>query len=118
MNYVSNSSSSSYIISYNEGACFQSNGLKITVEKFINHIESNSNWDSECTEIKAKGKELVCKAIKEWWYDDKQNFADKVLEIKEDNVVYLQISYRDELIQDLFTLFTKNDVIKVFYDER
>lgn len=114
--YVSNSSSSSFIIAYSEGAIAETQGFKLSVEKFLRYIHGiSTSWYSDCTEIKSEGKENVCDYIKENWYDDEQNYIEIIRNNTKNNIVYLQISYRDELIKDLFDFLVENKSIEIIY---
>ena len=114
--YVSNSSSSSFIIAYSDGAISETQGFKLSVEKFLRYIHGiSTSWYSDCTEIKSEGKENICNIIKDEWFDEDQKYIEMIRNNPNEMVVYLQISYRDELIKDLFDFLVENKSIEIIY---
>jgi hypothetical protein len=123
LNYVSNSSSSSYIISYDPSAksiLKSENGIEIEykVQDFINEMEKRYEIHSESTMIERCGSDTIYEYAEEWW--DKEELKE-LKEFLDKNPEYhkmeLQIEYSDTLMKHyLFNLY-KLKLIDVYADE-
>lgn len=106
--YVSNSSSSSFIIAYNDKKVeFKSeNGgvIRFGPHDFYDHLQSCSGSNSESTQLEANGKDNILSAINDWSSysvsDGKDYYKDLKESIKnsdEENIIMFDIGYHDEL---------------------
>jgi hypothetical protein len=113
--FVSNSSSSSFIIAIapsNKCECCGRSDLDI-----LSLIESTSNYRNDDNDVDAVGKEQVINHIKESWYgDDKINdIISKVNLVNDDlTVALISVSYHDENIN---TLLKQSKNITIIYQD-
>lgn len=129
-NYVSNSSSTSFIIAYNESSALviEKNGKKFTVMTFNEFLEmidekhSANGWCSESTRIVASGYEN----IKDWlneedWRDSEwsQGILKSMNESKKDfsEFIIMNIEYSDKMSRRLLDLFECLKEIKLLSSE-
>ena len=119
-NYVSNSSSSSYIIVYDEDASIKMKDFEWSVQDLIDYIENISHdWSSECTQIKAIGKESSIEFIKDRWSDDEysREIIKKIEKSKKNGAAILNISYHDPVTKKLFDWLKNRKKIKLITEE-
>lgn len=121
--YVSNSSSSSFIISYNPEAktiLKSDNGVEIEfrVIDFINEIRNKYDDYGECTMINREGSDSIYSYNAEWWEEETvkelKNFLDKN---PQDYKMELQINYNDKFIKKTLLNLHKLGLIDVLADE-
>lgn len=122
-NYVSNSSSSSFIISYNPEAktiLKSDNGVEIEfkVIDFINEIRNKYEDYGECTMINREGSDSIYSYNAEWWEEgavkELKDFLDKN---PQDYKIELQISYNDKFIKKTLLNLHKLGLVDVLADE-
>jgi hypothetical protein len=122
-NYVSNSSSSSYIISYDPDAkalLTSENGLTIEykVSDFINEMRKKYEIHSESTMVEREGSDAIYSYAKEWWGEeelkDLKEFLDKNPEFHK---MDLQIEYQDSLMKKMLLNLYKLNLIDVYAEE-
>ena len=119
-NYVSNSSSSSYIIVYDEDASIKMKDFEWYVQDFIDYMENISHdWSSECTQVKAIGKESSIEFIKDRWSDDEyyREIIKKIEKSKKNGAAVLNISYHDPVTKKLFDWLKSRKKIEVINEE-
>ena len=120
--YVSNSSSSSFILMYNDGSKMTMSGRRrgspkvdFTIEDLIGFIEHSSNYCSDCTEVVANGIKNVESYLTEKDsygysnYDEEysnsilnkmQSFKDKYNE-----AMIIRVEYDDKIVRKLIEAF-------------
>ena len=122
-NYVSNSSSSSFIISYNPEAktiLTSPNGIEIEykVKDFIQLLEKQNDWCGEATQIEREGSSCIYEYAKEWWDEenlkDLKEFLDKN---PEQYKMELRINYYDKNIKKNLLNLNKLGLVDVYADE-
>lgn len=115
--FVSNSSSSSFIIAVNnksnECPCCHRHDKNI-----IDTIaEKTDGWSD--TEVNCRGKEETIKYIKENFFSDDEyqlELVDKILKVDNSKeIAYVDISYHDEDLNDEFNVQVKNGTIEILY---
>lgn len=114
--FVSNSSSSSFIILYNNGASVKFKDFEWSVDDLLDYVENISHdWSSECTQLKAVGKDLTIEFIKDRWCDSEYNqkLVDIITKSKKDSAAVLNISYHDPITMKLFNLLKGRNKITV-----
>lgn len=125
--FVSNSSSSSYIIAYENNASetiVSKNGTKIvfSVDAFIKWVEKQS-WRCTCsddTEIHSRDIDEIIsiaeedKKYNEDYYKEKMDF---LMKNKEKNFVDFDIAYSDVEIKQYLLTLIKLGLLEVFADE-
>ena len=120
--YVSNSSSSSFIVMYNNDSKMVMKGRKkgspsvdFTIQDFIDLIEHSPNYRSDCTEIIADGIENVESYLTEKDYSgysryDKE-YANKIIEKmnankdKYNEAAIFRVEYDDKFVRKLLEAF-------------
>lgn len=126
--YVSNSSSSSFILCYDVKPGFSylsDDGYStISIDDFILSLRmfQNDDPDSERTQVCSIGKHNSIAYIKErfWSYED--NLTDLVKKVKPfldkyDKTVVIQISYDDDIVRHILSMFKKaGELIVLGYD--
>ena len=118
--YISNSSSSSYIIEYKDGSKFETENLELNVKEFIDLLSSMSYTHSESTMVEHSSKEGIIHEIEDWWLssdEEKDKLIHKIKESKADHLAMIQISYDDGLIKKIFKLLVDTKNIKVIYGD-
>lgn len=120
--YVSNSSSSSFIVLYNAGNVeFKSdNGAKFifSVPKMIRFIENKNVYASEQTEIMANGKENILEYLKDSGYMTKEELAEyeKMLtDVNYKNCIMFHVSYHDNETMMFLRAMIDSGKVKVVY---
>jgi hypothetical protein len=122
-NYVSNSSSSSFIVSYDENAkeiLISQNGTKIiySVKDFIDEIDSKYEIHGDSTMMERKGADAIYNYAKEWWSEkdlkELKAFLDKN---PEHHKAEFQIEYCDKRIKKQLLNLMKMGLIDVYADE-
>jgi hypothetical protein len=107
-NYVSNSSSSSFIVSYDRNAkeiLTSMNGTKIEIKPqfLIDELEKMYETHSECTMMIRQGSSAIYNDAKEWWDEEclkeLKNFLDKN---PEHCKAEFQINYDDKNIKKCY----------------
>jgi len=121
-NYVSNSSSSSFVFAYDNDAALKVKGRKnaekvLTIDDFFDLVEAKgNNWCSDGTEIVARGRDNVID-----YFDDKETWSysedyakemlEKVKKCKRGNVAVIRMEYDDRITRKLFELFKETGEI-------
>lgn len=122
-NYVSNSSSSSFIISYNPEAktiLTSPNGIEIEykVKDFIQLLEKQNDWSGEATQIEREGSSCIYEYAKGWWDEENlkelKEFLDKN---PEQYKMELRINYYDKNIKKNLLNLNKLGLVDVYADE-
>lgn len=121
-NYVSNSSSSSFIVSYDENKTIklkhENTEVEFNIKDFIAEIESKYETHSECTLMLETGSKSIYEYAKEWWDEESlkklKDFLDKN---PNERKVHFQINYDDTFIRKYFIMLVKLGVIDVYKDE-
>ena len=126
-NYVSNSSSSSFIIAYKADAELKLGKSKqsISMQDFINAIDRMArDWSSDETQLVACGEENVLEREQNRWsYDDDKTFLDGLEKFIEKNrkkdveFATIRISYHDKFTRTLYDAFKEAKKL-VEYDEQ
>ena len=121
-NYVSNSSSSSFIVSYQPDKKIilkhKENEIEFNVKDFMNEIESKYESHSECTMMLEKGAKAIYEEAKEWWDEDDLKQLKIFLDKNPDDLkVHFQINYDDIFIRKYFISLVKLGIIDIFYNE-
>src|ERR1035437_5802553 len=117
--FVSNSSSSSFIVLFNTND-FDSDILDVQ-NNFQDIIERLTQNSGDNTEVIAVGTEDVFRKISEWleWEEDKERYNSFKKSIedksKDEGVLIFDLSYHDILGQRLMDHFEKTGDIKVIY---
>lgn len=121
-NYVSNSSSSSFIISYNPEKKitwkYNDKEIELNVKDFINEIDSKYETHSECTMMLEKGAKEIYTEAESWW--DEENlkqlkiFLDKN---PDDYKVHFQVNYDDTFIRKYLISLIKLGIVENFENE-
>lgn len=124
--YVSNSSSSSYIIEYkNIEQIIRIAGEELSVEDFFNLLYSNNDKDTDVlatTENDEEIKDIAEYIDNQIKYANEEN-KEKLIAIKnainnnESNFVHIKISYQDKAVYFLFKLLCKYELITKRYSE-
>ena len=121
--YVSNSSSSSFIISYNPEAkttLKSESGIEIEMKviDFINELRKKYEDYGECTFVNREGSDSIYSYHKEWWSEEDikelKEFLDKN---PQDHKMELQISYDDKFIKKTLLNLHKLGLVDVLADE-
>ena len=121
-NYVSNSSSSSFIVSYQPDKKIilkhKENEIEFNVKDFMNEIESKYESHSECTMMLEKGAKAIYEEAKEWWDEDDLKQLKIFLDKNPDDLkVHFQINYDDTRIKKKLLNLMKMGLIDVLADE-
>ena len=124
--YVSNSSSSSYIIEYkNIEQIIRIAGEELSVEDFFNLLYSNNDEDTDVlatTDNDEEIKDIVEYIDNQIKYANEEN-KEKLITIKnainnnENNFAHIKISYKDKAVYFLFKLLCKYELITKRYSE-
>ena len=123
INYVSNSSSSSYVISYKENAIAilkSENGIEIEykVSDFIREMEEKYETHSESTYVVCFGSKEIYEEAKEWWdAEDLKELKEFLDKNPDEKKMKLQINYRDNFMKKTLLNLYKLGLIDVFADE-
>lgn len=125
--YVSNSSSSSFIIAYKEDAELKlgRSGKSITMRDFIDAVErSTRDWSSDETQLVAYGEENVVEREQERWsYDDSKEMLDGLGKFIEKHrkkgveFATVKISYHDKFTRTLYDAFKESKKL-IEYNEQ
>ena len=122
-NYVSNSSSSSFIISYDPEAktiLKSENGVEIvfSVREFVDEMESKYETHSESTYVERCGSAAIYEYAQEWWGEEElkelKAFLDKNPEYHK---LDFQINYDDTHIKKWLLNLYKLGLVDVYADE-
>lgn len=122
-NYVSNSSSSSFIVSYDPEAkeiLTSKNGTKIvySVKDLIDEIDNAYESHSECTMMNRKGSSTIYDYAKEWWDEDSLKELKEFLDKNPEHYkAEFQINYDDTRIKKKLLNLMKMELIDVLADE-
>lgn len=125
--YVSNSSSSSFIIEFNDiEHSVRISGEEISLNHFFEAVDKQSmvsETEMGKTTLSENGREKLLEnidyALK--WYDDNHEIKTKLLFLKEDlkdinkNFAMITISYHDYVFNFLFKLLCKYELFKIRY---
>jgi hypothetical protein len=123
INYVSNSSSSSFIVSYDKNAkeiLKSKNGTEIiyVVQELINEIDEKYEIHSESTMMKRKGAKEIYEYAKEWWSEESLQELKKFLDKDPDYYkAEFQIEYCDRKIKKKLLTLYKMGLIEIFANE-
>ena len=121
--YVSNSSSSSFIVSYNPEAkeiLKSKNGTEIIFcpKDLIDEIDDKYETHSECTMMTRKGADAIYEYAKEWW---DENDLKELKEFLDKNPEYhkaeFQINYDDTRIKRKLLNLIKMGLMDVYASE-
>ena len=121
--YVSNSSSSSFIVSYDPNAkeiLKSKNGTEIIYcpQDLIDEIDAKYEIHSESTMMERKGSAAIYEYAKEWWDEDSlkelKEFLDKN---PEHHKAEFQIEYGDTRLKRMLINLMKMGLMDVFADE-
>ena len=103
-NYVSNSSSSSYVIYVKDRKAnipMPNHVMGIDFDMFITAVESYRNYHSESTEVTRYGAAEILETYLEWnIFEDNPQYVEKLKELSaehNDDVYDIQIEYCDHL---------------------
>jgi hypothetical protein len=99
--FISNSSSSSFIIAITESKpCKHCGGSNVDILSIFNELGNHGSCES-C--VDAKGKEETIKHINQTWFSDntKKDILDKINKIKGKTVAAISVSYHDDFLQDI-----------------
>ncbi|MFA6889890.1 MAG: hypothetical protein WCQ80_02580 [Bacilli bacterium] len=123
--YVSNSSSSSFIIAYNDKKIeFKSEHggvISLSPHDFYFYINSLSNSFGDATEIEAVGKDNVLSSINSWseWSNSGEDYNKDLKELikksPEDYITMFSISYHDALPMMLLKALLSDGAIRLLY---
>lgn len=134
--FVSNSSSTSYIIALKkiENGVTMCCGMPIIDFAELMGIASRgSDWCGDSTEVKATGYDLTIKSFEHNLEENKQWYTEAEIKTKQDLIIYMkgfhkacpedvfmsiQISYRDAIINHVFDTYVKKGIIKVFEETK
>jgi len=125
--FVSNSSSSSYIIAINKLATVPcpTCGISIDIIEILEHVKRYDGYDD--TQVKVTGAEAITSYIRDEWfgYYDKdskeakevEELIEKVKQVEVDGkkVAYIKISYHDGMVKSLFQSLVARKCIKVVW---
>lgn len=121
--YVSNSSSSSFLISYKDGAgeiLKSANGteIKYGIDALLDEIRGRYEIHSDSTMLEAEGTASVWDYIQDHYCDDTvkemKEFIDKY---PNENKALLQIEYGDKFIKKMLLNLIHMGLVKVWADE-
>ena len=112
--YVSNSSSSSFILAWNNGGAVCASNFKMNMDKFLRYIDSLSNYSCEATQVENSTKYGVIQHLEENDWEDKDQIIKKLE--KYDNACFIRINYDDEMTRDLLQWMKDNGVVDVILD--
>lgn len=122
-NYVSNSSSSSFIISYDPEAkeiLKSKNGTEIiySIKDFMDEMEYKYEVHSESTMLFEKGAKAIYDHAKEWWYDEDLKSLKEFLDKNPEHYkARLQIEYCDGRLKRYLLNLMKMGLVDVYADE-
>ena len=122
-NYVSNSSSSSFIVSYNPEAkeiLKSKNGTEIIFcpKDLIDEIDEKYETHSECTMMNRKGAATIYEYAKEWWDEDSLKELKEFLDKNPEHYkAEFQINYDDTRLKRKMLNLIKMGLMEVFADE-
>jgi len=124
-NYVSNSSSSSFIIAYNDKKVeFKSeNGgvIRFSPHDFYSYLDSLHSNYSDSTQLDAVGKDNVLYMINDWstWSssseDNYKDLKELIKKSHEDYMIMFSISYHDKLSMILLNALLSDGAIRLLY---
>ena len=121
--YVSNSSSSSFIISYDpesKAILRSDNGVEIVcfTKDFIREMDSKNDIHGESSCIERAGYEDIYEYAKEWWEEKElkelKNFLDKN---PNNHKLEIQISYDDSYLKRWMLSLYKLGLLDVYAEE-
>lgn len=124
--FVSNSSSSSFIISFDESAketLISQNGAKViyAVADFIREMRKKYETYGESTHVEAEGKESIYEYIKNAYGNYDKDFVDRVGEFldkyPEQEKMLLQIEYTDSLMRRMLLNLIHMGLVNVLEDK-
>ena len=131
--YVSNSSSSSFVIMYNDGAKLAmsaGDGSEpveyFTVGDMLDLFDSQGNWSSDSTQVIANGFDSMLAYVQEkdeWgghFYDEERDeILKKIGELKKtlDNGAVVKLSYHDEFMNRLLKAFSKAGQVVILNEQ-
>ena len=110
--FVSNSSSSSFIIAVgNPEKCEHCGRSDVDIIDMINNMSDGY----EETEVEAVGKDNILKHIAEWWSDDTlAKLKQKIQDFKGDRMYLISVSNHNKILLDLIQT---NKNINIIYGE-
>lgn len=116
--FVSNSSSSSYIIIFNEQQKINCEhcGLTLSVRDFLNYCEQQYHGCGDDTNVDAIGLEDVMDEIDEMYFypETEQQIKNTLQQLSTDDTpAIIQISYHDQFGNKLFKMLEKHKVVNV-----
>lgn len=116
--FVSNSSSTSFIILYDKSNVANADGFSLTVDKFLNSIDIFSSHYSDETEIISFDKKEIIDRLENYEYADEvdKEIVEKLKQSSK-NAAYFSISNHHSILKDLFNFLKYHNVIEVI-DER
>jgi len=107
--FVSNSSSSSFIIAISEtNKCPHCGRSDVDI---LDLVRRSSYYDNEVT---AEGKEEVIKHLSEWYESDKYIKKIKDFDDKDKQIAMIEISYHDDVLNNLIT---ESNNIEILFKE-
>lgn len=126
--YVSNSSSSSYIIAYDKDAelKFSDCEISFTMDDFMDFIDRQTrNWSSDETCISANGDENVYDYEKSrlsgYDIDEDKKYMDELEKFMDDNkgreFSVIRISYHDDFVKKMYNAFKSTGKIVEFREQ-
>ena len=121
--YVSNSSSSSFVVQYSLKKKLRlAKGISIDFRDFLDLVERcRRDWCSDETEIDAEGRDQVEAKLQndEWTRDRYAGVIEKLkhVDVKKNDVVKLDIAYSDKIIKTLLDAFVAKGVAETLDEE-
>lgn len=131
--YVSNSSSSSFVIMYNDGAKLAmsaGDGSEpveyFTVDDMLDLFDSQSNWSADSTQLIASGFDSMLAYVQEkdeWgghFYDEERDeILKRIGELKNtlNNGAVVKLSYHDEFMNKLLKAFSKAGKVVILNEQ-
>lgn len=115
--YVSNSSSSSFILAWNEGKEVVAENFKMNMQKFLKYVENLPNYSSDSTHVENSTRHGVIKHIEEYDWEDKDKIIEEINQY--DDACYICINYDDEMTRDLLEWMKNSGIVNVIvgYDD-
>ena len=110
--YVSNSSSSSFIISYKRGDGIKIKGLEFSVEQFIQMVNQFPYCRSDSTRVFHYNKEQILDYRKDWYSEEQY---ERLRDLLKEEVEYIQliISYHDKFTYKLMKFLQDRKKLKI-----
>lgn len=110
--YVSNSSSSSFIISYKRGEGIKIKGLEFSVEQFIQMVNQFPYCRSDSTRVFHYNKKQILDYRKDWYSEEQY---ERLRDLMKEEVEYIQliISYHDKFTYKLMKFLQDRKKLKI-----